>query len=115
MAVSLSWFVVAAWNRGFGGLESDSRVRAVTERLVRGAATAAERKRSLHYRVRIPVPVDERDVLAVDQVRAVLPDFDRHRHSVTPSSASQQGSRRSLWSFPSCRAAIPSPRPATAG
>ena len=105
--------------RGFGGrLEADLRMRAVAERLVRRPAAAAQRERPLRDLILVAVPVDQRHIVALDEIRTVLPHLDR-RHSpssrVNPSSASTPGTRRSSSSSTSCRAAAPSPRPATAG
>src|SRR5580765_1501042 len=53
---------------------------AITERLVLRRAAAAERERALCDRVGIPIPVDQRDIVAFDEIRTVLSHFDvRHQ------------------------------------
>src|SRR5579864_3330290 len=111
---SPSRLVLAAGDRGFRSREADPRVRAVAERLGGGAAAAAQREGPLRNLVGIAVPVDDRHVVAFHQVRPVLSDLDRS-HPVTPFSAWLKESRRLTLFSSSCRAAIPSPRPATAG
>ena len=56
--------------------EADLRVRAVAERLVRRPAAAAQRERPLGDLIGVAVPVDQRHVVAFDQIRTVLPDLD---------------------------------------
>src|SRR5438128_3149701 len=136
--------VLAAGDSGFGRGKAGSAVGAVAEGLGRGTATTAQREGTLGNRVRISVPVHQRDVVTFHEVWTVPSDFDvrhtplrlepvqkRHatsdptglnlrvlrvlRGSFTPFSASTTGTLSSIWSYPSCRAAIPWLRPATRG
>src|SRR5206468_970190 len=139
-----SGFVPASRHGGFGRLKSRPRVRAVTERLRRRSPAATQRERTLRNLIRVSVPVDERHIVALDEVRTVLSHFNRG-HCYAPKvfttedtedreakpfcffllssvvesffnsfSASPTGIRCSTSSSPSCRAAAPSPPPATA-
>src|SRR5262249_38904450 len=64
-------------------LKTGAGMRAVAERLVRRPAAAAQRERPLRNLIRVPVPIDERHVVAFDQIRAVHPHFDtRHGHPI---------------------------------
>src|SRR5215831_1548853 len=47
-------------------------------------AAAAQRERALGNLVLVAVPVHEDRVFAFDQIRTVLADLDRHRHSAHP-------------------------------
>ena len=65
--------------RGLGSREANAAVRPVAERLSRGLTAPAQGERALRDRVFVAVPVDELHVVAIDEQRAVLSDFDR-RH-----------------------------------
>src|SRR6266508_1474541 len=102
-------------------------MRAVTKRLRRGVAAAAEREPLRIGRlVLVAIPIDQLHIVAFNKLRTVLSDFDggRHRVSVQVSTSTQPlripffalrtGPPRCSSSCPSYPAATPSLRRATA-
>src|SRR5688572_33286070 len=67
-----------------GRLESDLRVRAVTERLLRGGSAPAQRERPLRNYVRLAIPVQQAHIFAVDEIGTVLPERNRRCHRRYP-------------------------------
>src|SRR5438874_4495094 len=58
---------------------------AVAERLGGRSSASAERERPLGYLIGVPVPIDQRHIVAFDEIRTVLPDLDcRHFAPLSP-------------------------------
>jgi len=74
--VSRGCFVFASRNRRLGGGEPLPRVSAVAERLGLRTAAPAQDERPFRDLIRIPIPVDERHFVAVDEIRPILADLD---------------------------------------
>src|SRR4051812_36293887 len=72
-------------------------MRAVAERLVRRRAAAAQRERAFRNLIRVPVPIHHGHVVAFDEIRTVLSDFDA-RH-VVPQLDFCMDARKSAFDF----------------
>src|SRR6266852_213950 len=59
-------------------------MRSVTERLLRRSAASAQRERSARNLIGVPVPIDERHIVALDQIWSILSHFDI-RHLSAPA------------------------------
>src|SRR5437588_8137914 len=83
--------VLAAGDESLRGAESDLCVRAITKRLGRRAAATAERNRFARQFVSRAIPVQYLNIIAFDEIRSVLADFDGgHDSSVVPAATGRK-------------------------